>query len=1299
MTSLVRTLVDRAREFSETGVNRLPPRAQYVVRRAGRAGLPLARRAFESRFVQPLVSIVVPVYNVEAFLPECLDSLVGQTYRRLQIICVDDGSPDDSIDVLRAYAGRDPRIEIIRQANAGLGAARNVGAAKARGRFLMFVDSDDVLELDAIASYMRALRRSGSDFAVSSYRRMNAGGTWGAAPWIRAAHRRTKYATTLAESPDILVNAVAWSKCYRRDFWNRHHFRFPEGVLYEDQAVSARAYALADHFDLLAKVTVNWRIRHDGSSITQQRVAIDDLRARLDAAFNSLAELTRAGATLGHDVRLAQLLGNDFPLSIKSAQHADDEFWAVLTDGLRRLVAQANPQVWAQVPAQHRLAIRLVTEGEREAAIDFVGLGHDNPKNVPTLVRDGRAFVQFDAREALGLAWDDPLLELTETQLGQITGITGVRWLEDGRLEVRGWSYVDNVSAAAPDPLDPADQPGDGAAPTVTQTAVLVPVGPTHKELGRPSVELPADVTPDPAVTVATRHRYADYENCCFTLTVDVAALPGSTAGVGEAARTAVDRWRLDLRTELAGFVREGTLRGLQTPGGSRLLPGTFLPDGRRAELSFTNRNGLEVRVEPTLATLVSAVLTDRRLELAVRGADGFVPREVELGRSAREAPAVRVPVRLEDGAARVTVTVPDPEAPGRADRRAAGPVDPGETADAAVEVPEVRRAGPVLWTVWVVGLDGRRTALAVPDPTVLPDLGASGTRLRLGVDRDLVVVDEPRTVLVEELAVVVPAPVGTPGEVEGAGAPGTTVVRLSGVVTGGAGAVELRLAAPYAATTAVVRPGPGGRFEAELPLAADPWLTGVRPLPVGDYRLAARAVDPAPESSPIRAAGVSPADPDDADSAYVVELASTAQSRLPVDVTGPDVQGRLQAAAPLGLRLRLVLPQTVDEAGARPQQRLQNRLAARLPSPEFERGAVLFRSYFGETCSCNPLAVHRELRRRGTGHTLYWAVKDRSVAVPEGGIPVIHESAEWYRLLHDAEFYMDNMHQAIYHRKPAHQVQIQTFHGYPFKQMGQSHWAWQHRDVAHIRSYLERAADWDYLVSPATYGTEPLVREFGFPNEALEIGYPRNDVLQSPEAGAIRDDVRRRLGIRPDQQVVLYGPTFRDHLAQNDVRAPMVDFLDTRRLAAELGPDWVILVRGHAFNARVASRVGSRGTVLDVTDYPDINDLCLASDCAILDYSSLRFDYSLTGKPMLFMVPDLKLWTESARGSLFDYAPTAPGPMLVSTAEVAAALADLDGVRSEYADAYARFRTTYTDLDDGHAAERLVDRVFLRDR
>jgi CDP-glycerol glycerophosphotransferase len=490
---------------------------------------------------------------------------------------------------------------------------------------------------------------------------------------------------------------------------------------------------------------------------------------------------------------------------------------------------------------------------------------------------------------------------------------------------------------------------------------------------------------------------------------------------------------------------------------------------------------------------------------------------------------------------------------------------------------------------------------------------------------------------------------------------------------------IRLQVAAPRASASGAAKTVGPGRFEATIPLRHDPWQLGATPLPSGTYLLQC-----------VERIG-------NADRAVVaVHVEQRVIDTFPVLFATGSLRGSLGLIGDDGLGVQLEPPLTDSERGTRQQERLQLALHRRLSNPDYEFGSVLLRSYYGEIAACNPLAVHRELRRRRTGHKIYWAVKDHSVQVPEGGIAVIHDSVEWYRLLHDAHFYLDNMHQPIYHRKPSHQIQIQTFHGYPFKQMGLSHWNWQGRDKVHIQSYLDRAKDWDYLVSPATYGTKPLCEEFGFDGKVLEIGYPRNDVLLSPEAPQIAALMRARLGIRPDQTVILYGPTFRDEMAQNDFQASMVDFLDIARLSSALGDSYLILVRGHAFNARVEARVGSGGNVIDVTDYPDVAELCLASDAAILDYSSLRFDYALTGKPMIFMVPDLEQYQETSRGSLFAYEPTAPGPLVRTTNEVVAAVDDLPAVRRDYAEAYQTFRAEFLDLDDGHAAERLVDQVFM---
>ena len=209
-----------------------------------------------------------------------------------------------------------------------------------------------------------------------------------------------------------------------------------------------------------------------------------------------------------------------------------------------------------------------------------------------------------------------------------------------------------------------------------------------------------------------------------------------------------------------------------------------------------------------------------------------------------------------------------------------------------------------------------------------------------------------------------------------------------------------------------------------------------------------------------------------------------------------------------------------------------------------------------------------------------------------------------------------------------------------------------------------------------------------------LEIGYPRNDVLQSDDAPEIRDRVRKVLGIADGQRVVMYAPTFRDYMSADDLAAERIDFFDVDRAARDIGPGYTFLVRGHAFNARAGGRHEGGAHILDVTGHPDINDLILASDCAVLDYSSLRFDYALVDKPMIFLVPDLEKY-DAVRGGVIPYAPTAPGPHVTTTRRWWRWCATWTAWRVVPPPSARRSVRDYVDLDDGHASARLVDAVF----
>jgi CDP-glycerol glycerophosphotransferase len=218
---------------------------------------------------------------------------------------------------------------------------------------------------------------------------------------------------------------------------------------------------------------------------------------------------------------------------------------------------------------------------------------------------------------------------------------------------------------------------------------------------------------------------------------------------------------------------------------------------------------------------------------------------------------------------------------------------------------------------------------------------------------------------------------------------------------------------------------------------------------------------------------------------------------------------------------------------------------------------------------------------------------------------------------------------------------------------------------------------------------------EYAYTGEIESSGYPRDDALLAPDADDVRRRTRDRLGIAPGQTAVLYAPTWRDDQATNYRSAAMTRHLDLESATASLGDDFVFLMRGHRFHAQAGERSGPSARLLDVTDYPEINDLVLAADAAVLDYSSLRFDFALTGRPMLFLVPDLGSYTGGVRGFLYPFEESAPGPLLTDAEEVIAALRDLPRVSREYAAAYRLFNETYNYLQDGQAAERVVKRFF----
>jgi CDP-glycerol glycerophosphotransferase len=277
------------------------------------------------------------------------------------------------------------------------------------------------------------------------------------------------------------------------------------------------------------------------------------------------------------------------------------------------------------------------------------------------------------------------------------------------------------------------------------------------------------------------------------------------------------------------------------------------------------------------------------------------------------------------------------------------------------------------------------------------------------------------------------------------------------------------------------------------------------------------------------------------------------------------------------------------------------------------------------------------------------------------------------------------------YRRRPD-QLVVQCFHGYPSKAMGESQWRARDLPPRRVAIMRRRSVEtWDLISTPTPEKNEAYRKQYAYGGPAAEQGYPRDDALRAEGADAVRERARRRLGVRPEQTAVLYAPTWRDHLATRPRAAAMTEHLDVDAAAAALGDSHVILLRGHRFHTPGPSRRG----VVDVTDHPEINELILASDVAVLDYSSLRFDYAQTRRPMVFLVPDLADYTAGVRGFLFPFEETAPGPFVRTTDDVVEQLRDVPTLAATWAGRIADFDTAYNPHQDGRAASRMLDAIL----
>lgn len=335
--------------------------------------------------------MVVPLYNLESTVAACLDSVLAQPLRDLEVVVVDDGSTDGSAAVVRAYADRDPRVRLVQQANGGVSRARNVAVQHCTGDLVTFVDPDDVLPPDAWTPLLAALAHTGSDFAVGMMERIDAEGRRQRPPLLHRNHAEERLAITIDDQPLMVADVFPCNKVFRLDFWRRAGLSFPVDVRYEDQVLCTDAFLKASRFDVLTDVVYEWNTRDDLSSATQARGRLENLEDRIVTKHMTIDLVRTHGSTALLETLYREVLPIDmwehFRAAVAPTTPEPDRYWARLREGLLEIWNRDTvPFERTSVPVGQRLMGWLVAQGRRDDLARLVA-EIDGP-GVP--VEDGR---------------------------------------------------------------------------------------------------------------------------------------------------------------------------------------------------------------------------------------------------------------------------------------------------------------------------------------------------------------------------------------------------------------------------------------------------------------------------------------------------------------------------------------------------------------------------------------------------------------------------------------------------------------------------------------------------------------------------------------------------------------------------------------------------------------------------------------------------------------------------------------------------------------------------------------------
>lgn len=386
----------------------------------------------------------------------------------------------------------------------------------------------------------------------------------------------------------------------------------------------------------------------------------------------------------------------------------------------------------------------------------------------------------------------------------------------------------------------------------------------------------------------------------------------------------------------------------------------------------------------------------------------------------------------------------------------------------------------------------------------------------------------------------------------------------------------------------------------------------------------------------------------------------------------------------------------------------LKNKLSYSIYKRKYniDEKTILFEAFGGRNYTCSPKAIYEKMLTMPEfkEFKFVWAFVEpdkHEIKEDERTIIVKSKSKEYYKYCSIAKYWIVNSIMLEHITKKEGQIYVQCWHGTPLKRL--------RYDIEVSGAVLNTVKEirkrndidakrFDYFISPSKYCTEKFTSAFnlkalGKENIIIEEGYPRNDFLFNKSQEDIIQ-IKKKVGIPLDKKVIFYLPTFRDNQHTSGVGYTYKLELDLDRFKEKFGDKYVLLFSPHYFIANSIDLSKYEGFVINVARYDEINELYLASDIIMTDYSSVFFDFANLKKPMLFYMYDYEVY----QGKLRDFyisLDELPGPIAKNQDELENYLENIEKEFEKYKDKYKKFNEKYNYLDDGNASFRVIKEIF----